>query len=80
LGQFFLLDKGNITTYEWKYGEPPVQVEVPDLGYAFEPPPVDEDAGEIDFGDLGGDVELQTGKCISISTMNYVTRMHMQRY
>ncbi|KAF0287766.1 CDK5 regulatory subunit-associated protein 3 [Amphibalanus amphitrite] len=52
----FLVEHGDVTTYQWRYGEPPLRVEPP-------PPAVDlsddqpTDAGqgdEIDFGDGAG--------------------------
>lgn len=66
------LDKGNVTVYESKYGEPPLRIEPPVVSYKFDEDQVessegadlDLDSGEIDFGDLGGggdDVELETG-------------------
>jgi hypothetical protein len=29
-------EHGNVTTYEWKYGEPPLKVEEPPLNIEFE--------------------------------------------
>ena len=60
------------TTYEWKHGEPPLKIELPQLvNYTFDE---EEEAqgidfnvngADIDFGDLtlgGGDeIQLETG-------------------
>jgi hypothetical protein len=67
----FVIEKGNLTTYEWKHGEPPLKIEPPELNYSFEEESEDAEGGvegdgeEIDFGDLAlgsGDVELETGE------------------
>lgn len=68
---FQFVEKGNVTTYEWKYGEPPLKVEPPIVNYEFDEGPttsesndvLDLDVGTIDFGDLGGgdDIQLDTG-------------------
>ena len=63
----YFIEKGNVTTYEWKYGEPPLKVELPELKYDFEteePINLDLDDDGIDFGDIGGsgdNCELETG-------------------
>ncbi|XP_076034659.1 CDK5 regulatory subunit-associated protein 3 isoform X2 [Oratosquilla oratoria] len=50
----FVMERGNVTTYEWTYGEPPIRVEEPKVEINVE----DDDEGiqsdEIDFGDLDG--------------------------
>jgi hypothetical protein len=59
----FLMAKGNVTTYEWMHGEPPLSVEEPMLDFG-EDEKEDEAGGDaidfgedggIDFGDSGGD-------------------------
>merc|ERR1719209_2500225 len=56
----FLVEHGNVTTYEWKYREKPITVEEPTM--VFEEKDEDigaPDSGGIDFGDdeidFGGD-------------------------
>jgi len=53
----FLVEQGNVTTYEWKYREKPITVEEPIM--VFEEEKEDCDSGNIDFGDdkidFGGD-------------------------
>ena len=56
----FLVEHGNVTTYEWKYREKPITVEEPTM--VFEEKDEDNgapDSGGIDFGDdeidFGGD-------------------------
>ncbi|ODN00152.1 CDK5 regulatory subunit-associated protein 3 [Orchesella cincta] len=64
-----VIDKGNVTAYEWKYGEAPLKVEPPVVTYQFDQDPtdlasgdgsldLDADVGDIDFGD---DIQLETG-------------------
>ena len=56
----FLMSKGNVTTYEWVHGEPPLEIVEPQLDFGDD----EENAGaaEIDFNiDEIGDVELDTG-------------------
>jgi hypothetical protein len=66
--------KGNVTTYEWKYGEEPLKIEPPVVNYEFQEDHLDADGadggldldldvGAIDFGDLGGGdgIHLETG-------------------
>nr|CAG4646332.1 EOG090X07S9 [Macrothrix elegans] len=61
----YIVEHGNTTVYEWRYGEPPLKIEEPQLLIETEPDPVAEDA--IDFGDsaidfgTGDEVELETG-------------------
>ena len=57
----FLVEHGNVTTYEWKYREKPISVENPEI--IFEDEDEDEDKenpddAEIDFGD---DQEIDFG-------------------
>ena len=55
----FLVEKGNVTTYEWKYREKPITVEEPAMVFEEEKEDSATDAGGIDFGDdeidFGGD-------------------------
>ena len=46
----FLIQRGNVTTYEWMHGEAPLSIEEPKLDFGDED---DEDGGDeaIDFGD-----------------------------
>lgn len=44
----FLIEHGNVTTYQWKYGEKPISVETPVIEFKEEE---ENDDGEIDFGD-----------------------------
>jgi len=55
----FLVEHGNVTTYQWKYGEKPISVEEPQLDIKDDD---EENAadGEIDFGD-GGEIDFGGG-------------------
>jgi len=64
----FLMEHGDVTTYQWRYGEPPLRVEPPppavDLGDESDPEKNTEDQidfgddGEIDFGDDAGGIDF----------------------
>lgn len=50
-----LINSGNTTVYEYKYGEAPVKIEEPALKFKLE----DEEQNDgIDFGDDGGDIDF----------------------
>merc|ERR1712126_24159 len=55
----FLVEQGNVTTYEWKYREKPIAVEEPTMVFEEEKEENNADSGGIDFGDdeidFGGD-------------------------
>nr|SVE89938.1 EOG090X07S9 [Daphnia sinensis] len=60
----YIIEHGNTTVYEWRYGEPPLRIEEPVLFVEPEAPVTTDDA--IDFGDAAidfgsSDVELETG-------------------
>lgn len=61
----YIIEHGNTTVYEWRYGEPPLRIEEPPL--LIETEEAAESSDGIDFGDgaidFGGtdDVELETG-------------------
>jgi len=69
----FLIEHGNVTTYEWKYGEKPISVEETVLHFNEDDEEVagedaggeidfgDDDAGVIDFGDEGTEQEIDFG-------------------
>jgi len=70
----FLIEHGNVTTYEWKYGEKPVSIEEPVMDFQDEE---DEKSGgdqidfgdgadgeEIDFGDNGEEIDFGDGEGI----------------
>ncbi len=55
----FLIEHGDVTTYQWKYGEKPLSVEQPEVVFADEEKSATETtADEIDFG---GDDEIDFG-------------------
>ncbi len=57
----FLISRGNVTTYEWIHGEPPLVVEEPkiDLGEELEDQEVTDKNDEIDFDfDMSADIDL----------------------
>ncbi|XP_068216129.1 CDK5 regulatory subunit-associated protein 3 [Palaemon carinicauda] len=56
----FIIEHGNVTTYEWKYGEPPCQIEEPKLDIVLDDP-LETTTEEIDFGDLQGSEEIDFG-------------------
>lgn len=55
----FVVEQGNVTTYEWKYREKPITVEEPIMVFEEEKEDCAADSGNIDFGDdkidFGGD-------------------------
>ncbi|XP_037779310.1 CDK5 regulatory subunit-associated protein 3-like [Penaeus monodon] len=55
----YIMEHGNVTTYEWTYGEPPCQIEEPQIEIDLDDDQK-EDAGEIDFGDVGGTIDFST--------------------
>ena len=71
----YVIEKGNTTTYEWIYGEPPLSISEPPLNTTFDSSNLEEkkvedienagiDFGEIDLSrdiDLGDDVSLGDG-------------------
>lgn len=71
----FLMERGNVTTYEWMHGEPPLSVEEPQIDFGEEDDKEEEEKegdDNIDFGDdddggaaggidFGDDVELDSG-------------------
>lgn len=65
-----------MTTYEWKYGEPPLKVKRPEKTFSF--PEDEQQAGGdgINFGDTldlnVGDVELETGLLLQYLKLCYL--------
>nr|CAG4637090.1 EOG090X07S9 [Ceriodaphnia reticulata]SVE72992.1 EOG090X07S9 [Ceriodaphnia reticulata] len=60
----YIIEHGNTTVYEWRYGEPPLRIEEPTL--LIEPEEGAPSSDAIDFGDAAidfgsSDVELETG-------------------
>jgi hypothetical protein len=49
----FLIQHGDVTTYEWKYGEKPISVEQPEMTFAEDEdkPLAEQNDDSIDFGD-----------------------------
>ncbi|XP_046407506.1 CDK5 regulatory subunit-associated protein 3 [Ischnura elegans] len=48
----YIIEHGNVTTYEWMYGEPPLKIEEPQLDIAFDDEEkVVENNDKIDFGE-----------------------------
>jgi len=64
--RYFFVEKGNVTTYEWKHGEPPLKTERESVTYTFDEDGDDHNGeeGSIDFGDLGAgdEIQLETGE------------------
>jgi hypothetical protein len=54
----FLIHYGDVTTYQWKYGEKPLSVEQPEVVFADEEKSATTITDEIDFG---GDNEIDFG-------------------
>lgn len=44
---FIPLGKGNVTTYEWIYGEPPLKIEEPQMNIIIEDNDFQEDNGVV---------------------------------
>merc|ERR1719239_1934976 len=68
----FLVEKGNVTTYEWKYREKPITVEEPTMVFGEEEEDSAPDSGGIDFGDddeidFGGD-EIDFGESETVES------------
>ena len=64
----FLIENGNVTTYEWKYKEQPISIEENQLVFEEEEEDNEDEIdfgdggdGEIDFGDDGGEAEIDFG-------------------
>ena len=57
----FLIEEGNVTTYQWKYGEKPISVEEPRWDVLLEDEDNVENDGGIDFGDGNDDGEIDFG-------------------
>lgn len=59
----YIIEHGNTTVYEWRYGEPPLKIEEP--SFIVEDDTETTSAESIDFGDaeidFGADIELETG-------------------
>jgi len=53
----FLIDEGNVTTYQWKHGEKPVTIEHPSWDLQDEEE-TNEDNNGIDFGDDDGQIDF----------------------
>lgn len=51
----FIIDHGDVTTYEWIYGEAPCKIEEPQLDIILEEETNDAAGNGIDFGDGGND-------------------------
>merc|ERR1712110_1023884 len=56
----FLIENGNVTTYEWKYKEKPISIEENQLVFEEEEEDKEDTGDEIDFGD-GGNGEIDFG-------------------
>ena len=56
----FLIENGNVTTYEWKYKEKPISIEENQLVFEEEEEDQGQNGDGIDFGD-GGDAEIDFG-------------------
>lgn len=56
----YIMEHGNVTTYEWTYGEPPCQIEEQQIEIDLDDDDQKADAGEIDFGDVGGTIDFST--------------------
>ncbi len=61
----FLMEKGNVTTYEWVHGEAPISVEETKMDFGQDDEEeqegkLEEDGGGIDFGDddVGGGIDF----------------------
>ena len=61
----FLIQHGNTTTYQWKYGEKPISVEEPVLD--FDEKDEDGETEEIDFGE---DIDFGDGDAIDFGDSN----------
>nr|CAG4647980.1 EOG090X07S9 [Moina brachiata]SVE93064.1 EOG090X07S9 [Moina brachiata] len=63
----YIIEHGNTTVYEWRYGEPPLRIEEPPLLINIESEDTTAESNDgIDFGDAAidfgtEDVELETG-------------------
>ena len=56
----FLIENGNVTTYEWKYKEKPISIEENQLVFEEDKEDMEDNGDEIDFGD-GGDGDIDFG-------------------
>ncbi|MCL4122266.1 UNVERIFIED_CONTAM: hypothetical protein GTU68_028957 [Idotea baltica] len=62
----FLIERGDVTLYEWKYNEPPVSIERKELSFQISKEEESVVSDEIDFGeasiDFGEDVQTRDGR------------------
>ncbi|XP_071533386.1 CDK5 regulatory subunit-associated protein 3-like isoform X2 [Panulirus ornatus] len=54
----FVMEHGNVTTYEWLYGEAPCSIEEPQLHFALDDETDKTPSDQIDFGDGGGTIDF----------------------
>ena len=53
-----MIDRGNVTTYEWTYGEPPLSVEEPKLDFGDDDEKAEAADGVADNVEIDFDVDL----------------------
>ncbi|XP_042863658.1 CDK5 regulatory subunit-associated protein 3-like [Penaeus japonicus] len=56
----YIMEHGNVTTYEWTYGEPPCQIEEQQIEIDLDDDDHKTDADEIDFGDAGDTIDFSS--------------------
>ncbi|PNF20855.1 CDK5 regulatory subunit-associated protein 3 [Cryptotermes secundus] len=68
----YMIEHGNVTTYEWKYGEPPLKIEEPPLNirFEYETDNAHADDNAIDFGD-GSESVIDFGSLDSDNTAGF---------
>ncbi|KAK8733183.1 hypothetical protein OTU49_006511 [Cherax quadricarinatus] len=75
----FVMEHGNVTTYEWLYGEAPCSIEEPHLEFSLddetdktESDQIDfGDGGTIDFGEASGEIDWGNLTEVNTQTVNW---------
>ncbi|KDR07538.1 hypothetical protein L798_02918, partial [Zootermopsis nevadensis] len=63
----YMIEHGNTTTYQWKYGEPPLKIEELNIKFEDETDSQSKLLHSIDFGDGGGNIDSGTDLQIDFS-------------
>ncbi|XP_066589774.1 CDK5RAP3 protein homolog [Prorops nasuta] len=74
----YIAEKGNTTTYEWIYQEPPLSIEEPPLNISFSEDDnkirdnVETENNEIDFGEIDFNVDLSSGDNANVNVVDEI--------
>lgn len=65
----FVNEHGNVTTYEWIYGEAPIKIEKPQLEFNLEDE-TESKEDQIDFGNDGGEIDFGVTDAIDFGSVD----------